>query len=265
MLKPRPKAGATTREAIAAQELSAPMDRLWSVLDLAIQMGMVSVADVVHLLEIPRPTAHRLIANLEALGFLQRMPMRGKYTASLKLVTFAKSVLSSTMVYAPMRAMLETLSKKTGETHNISVMSMGELQFVASVEGSVAVAQVQTGHTAPLHATGSGQTLLAYADDDLLNQYLQAGPWASYTAYTITRPEDLRVRLLDIRARDFNVIDSEYVIGTIGIAIPIRSARTNKVVAALGCMTSNQRYNVKTAESIVDAMRPFAERITRLL
>ncbi len=32
-------------------------------------MGMISAADIVYLLDLPRPTAHRMIATLEDLKF----------------------------------------------------------------------------------------------------------------------------------------------------------------------------------------------------
>jgi len=56
-----------------------PVERLFAVIKLAANMGMISAADVVYMLDLPRPTAHRIISMLEGLGYLQKLPIRGKY------------------------------------------------------------------------------------------------------------------------------------------------------------------------------------------
>ena len=40
--------------------VGTPVERLFAVLNLAAKMGMISAADIVYLLDLPRPTAHRM-------------------------------------------------------------------------------------------------------------------------------------------------------------------------------------------------------------
>ena len=94
-------------------ESESPSGRLFAVLDLTADMGMVSAADIVHVLGVPRPTAHRLISSLETLGYLQRTPIRGKYAASSRLLRLSNRLMASTAVYAPIKALLAALSQRT--------------------------------------------------------------------------------------------------------------------------------------------------------
>src|SRR5688500_15564892 len=82
-----------------------PVARLFAVLELASKMGMISAADVVYMLDLPRPTAHRMIATLERLDFLQKMPVKGKYAVAPKLVGLSSAILASTIVYAPIQTL----------------------------------------------------------------------------------------------------------------------------------------------------------------
>jgi len=93
-----------------------PVARLFNVLTLIASMGMASAADVVYMLDIPRPTAHRLINTLSRMQLIQKMPVKGKYAVAPKLLDLATSILHSTVVYAPLQTLLNDLAKRQSAT-----------------------------------------------------------------------------------------------------------------------------------------------------
>lgn len=239
---------------------SAPVERLISVLGLTAEMGMISAADIHYALGIPRATAHRLIGVLEGQLLLQKMPVRGRYAASPRLVTLANSLLASTIVYAPMKGLLSALSRKTGETHGVTVMSMGEVQFIAIVERSAMILQFQPGQRAPLHCVASGHVFLSSLEPKRFSQYLETGPWEQITPHTITSPEVIRQRIEVVRSRGYALVDSEYLLETVSGAVPVRN-RAGKVVAALGVTAPKPHRTMGDIEKLIPVMKAYASRI----
>lgn len=260
MAKPAPHRKAKAREALGP---GTPVERLFAVLTLASKMGMISAADVVYMLDLPRPTAHRMIATLEELRFLQKMPVKGKYAIAPKLVGLATSILGSTIVYAPIQSLLTGLAQKTGETCGLAVMSSGEVEYIASVMGqSPLTLQFQAGQKAPLHSTSSGQVFLAGLGDDELAKFLASGPWEALTPKTITDPKAMKDKLRKVRADGFASNESEYIVGVVGAAVPIHGA-DNQVVAALTISAPRSRRTLDEVHAMVPTVKTYAERMRR--
>lgn len=242
-----------------------PVERLFSVLELAAKMGMISAADVVYMLDLPRPTAHRMISTLEGMEFLQKMPVKGKYAVAPKLVGLASSVLGSTIVYAPIQTLLSTIAQRTGETCGIALMSMGEVEYIASVMGqSPLTLQFQAGQKAPLHCTSSGQVFLAGLDEEHLSKFLATGPWEPMTEFTLTEPKALSDRLRKVRSQGFACNDSEYIVGVVGAAVPIKN-KEGQVTAALTISAPKSRRTLAEINAMVPTLKTYGDRIGRIL
>lgn len=236
-----------------------PADRLFSVLELVAEMGMVSSADLVTILNLPRPTAHRMLVQLEEMGMLQKMPYPSKYGASPRLTQLASGLMSSTLIRAPLRALLVSLSRITGQTLHIAVFSQGEIEYFEVVETSALPLTFPAGKRAPPHCNASGQLFLSQLPDSQLKKFLQSAPWEAFTKYTLTEAEPLRKRIDEIRKKDFAIQDSEFVQGVIGLAVPIRTAR-GRVAAALVARIENSKKSMGQAEELVPTMRSYAAR-----
>lgn len=259
---------ATAKKKRKQQDAAAggtPVFRLFAVLNLAAKMGMISAADVVYMLDLPRPTAHRMISTLEGLELLQKMPIKGKYAVAPKLVDLASSILASTVVYAPIQTLLATLAQRTGETCGLAIMSIGEVEYIASIKGqSPLTLQFQAGQKAPLHCTSSGQVFLAGIDNDQLKKFLATGPWEAITPNTVTDPRVLAERLKKVRAQGFASNESEYILGVVGVAVPITN-EDGQVIAALNLSAPLSRKSLADVHAMVPTLKSFADRIRRAL
>lgn len=244
---------------------NTPVERLFAVIDLAAKMGTISVADIVYLLDLPRPTAHRLVSTLQDLHYLQRLPVKGKYAVAPKLVSLATSVLASTMVYAPMQALLSAVAQKTGETCGVAVLVDGEVEYISSVMGqSPLTLQFQAGQKAPLYCTSSGQVLLASLSPEEQARYLASGPWERRTPNTVFDPAALAARLKRVRSQGYAANESEYILGVVGAAVPIEDEES-RVVAALTLSAPMGRRTLADVVDMIPTLRNYAERIRRVL
>jgi len=115
------------------------------------------------------------------------------------------------------------------------------------------------GSRLPLHATGVGKVLLAYAPADVVEAVL--ADLRPVTPRTITDPGRLRRELEAVRQRRFARTVDEMTVGTTSVAVPVLG-RTGAVVAALGAVLHTRR---RDQERLVPALHVAASAITRLL
>jgi DNA-binding IclR family transcriptional regulator len=255
----RPKPGP------ALADRQTPAARMLAVLDLAAQLGMVSAADLMYQLDLPRPTAHRLIASLEALQLLQKLPVKGKYAVAPRMVRLATGLLRSTIVYAPMQTLLARLAEKTGETCSVAVMSKGELEYIASaIAHSPLTLQFQAGQRAPLHCTSSGRIFLAGLDDAELDKFLSTGPWQSADQAAVVEPAQLAEQVRRARKDGHALNDSGYIAGVVGAAVPIAHA-DGFVHAALTLSAPKSRKSLDDVRALLPLLKNYAARIARIL
>jgi DNA-binding IclR family transcriptional regulator len=83
----------------------------------------------------------------------------------------------------------------------------------------------------PLHATGVGLALLAYAPLEVQEQVL-AGPLSRFTPKTVTAPADLRRMLAEIRRTRVAVSDGLLDLQALSVASPV-TGDGGDVVAAV--------------------------------
>lgn len=253
------------KSASSAETAQGPVERLFSVLALAARMGLISVADVVYVLDLPRPTAHRMIATLRDLELLQKMPVRGKYAVAPKLVGLAASILGSTIVYAPIQTLMKAVAQKTNETCGLAVMAHGEIEYLASVMGqSPLTLQFQAGQRTPLHCTSSGQVHLAGLPDEELQVFLNTGPWDALTPRTIVEPQVLMERIRKVRAQGYAANESEYIFGVVGAAVPVHNA-DGQVVAALTISAPRIRRSLEEIVDFVPLLKSYAYRVGKVI
>jgi DNA-binding IclR family transcriptional regulator len=112
----------------------------------------------------------------------------------------------------------------------------------------------------PLHATGTGQVLLAFADRDVQDELLSA-PLKRFTADTITSIGELRRVLAEVRRTGVAIAENQLTPDALAVAVPVRGQR-DEVVAALGVTVQR---GVVQSHALVPALAATARGISRAL
>jgi DNA-binding IclR family transcriptional regulator len=82
----------------------------------------------------------------------------------------------------------------------------------------------------PLHATGVGKVLLAYAPAEFVDEVMAAG-LRRYTPYTIVAPGHLRRNLAEVRRTGVAVAHEEMTVGRVSVATALFDAAEQAVAA----------------------------------
>lgn len=194
----------------------------------------LSVAELVELLELPKPTVHRLALQLEAAGLLLREPTDKRYVPGHRLRDLALAVLGSSTAQVARRAILQELAARIGETCNMTVLDGNRIVYFDRVETNWPIrVHLPPGSQLPLHCTASGKLFLAHMTPARRRRLL-AGllPLEPRTAHTLTDPEQLEVALARIAAEDVGTDEQELIDGMVAVAVPVHD-RGGRICATL--------------------------------
>ena len=207
----------------------------------------------------PLPTAHRLIDELRRWGALDRLPT-GEYVIGRRLWDLGLLAPVQSGLRQAASPFLHDLYGATLATVHLAVRDRAEVLYVDRLAGHVSVPVVsKIGSRLPMHATGVGKVLLAFAPDDVLATVL--GSLTRITAYTITQPALLLDQLRRVRADGYATTGDEMSLGASSVAVPVRGPG-DEVVAALGIVVPDLR---RERPRLVSALQVAARGITRTL
>ena len=208
---------------------------------------------------LPLATAHRLVGELTRWGALARRD-DGDYVIGRRLWDLGLLAPVQAGLRQAASPFLHDLYGATLATVHLAVRDGGEVLYVDRLAGHVSVPVVsEIGSRLPLHATGVGKVLLAYAPEEVRAAAL--GRLTRITAYTITQPARLAEQLRRVRAEGYATTGEEMSLGACSVAVPVRG-EGDEVVAALGIVVPDLR---REQARLVAALQVAARGISRTL
>ena len=210
--------------------------------------------------DMPVPTAHRLVAELVAGGALQRR-QDGRYVIGRLL--WEAGLLASVRGRLAQVAepFVSDVYAATLATVHLAIRDGQQVLYLHRLAGHATVPIVSTvGSRLPMHCTGVGKVLLAYAPRDV-----QQGVFADLvrvTPYTITRPAVLAAQLTRIVDEGVATTVEEMSLGACSLAVPIWRAGDNEPAAALGVVVPTLK---RDRQRLLAALHVAARGIGRLL
>lgn len=219
-----------------------------------------SLTDLSALSGLPLTTTHRIVAQLEEWGAIERLE-DSRYRVGLRLWEVAtlapRTVGLQTIAHPYMQDLMETTSYDI----HLAVRDGYDSIFIERMRPTRHPAlRPRVGARVPLHATAVGQVLLAHASEDFQDEFLSR-PLRPFTSRTVTDNDLLRAQLGPIRAQGFAISDREIADEYVAIASPVTSARGD-VVAALSLVFP---YSQASEANAVHLARVTAKTISRAL
>ncbi|MEU6040063.1 IclR family transcriptional regulator [Actinomadura sp. NPDC047616] len=218
--------------------------KVMAILD-AFALGGVrlNLSEICRRAGLPLATGHRLVGELVAGGFLERVP-DGTYRIGTRLWRIGSQAPAVTGLRELALPHMEDVYEVTHDNVQLAVLREGRALVVERLRGTRSVPVVtQVGSTLPPHATGVGQVLLAFAPPQVLEPVLAAG-LSRHTPRTITDPDELRDVLARVRHNGYAVTRDDMTVGASSVAVPVRDA-DGEVVAALSLVARTRSADVR--------------------
>lgn len=253
---------ATVARSPASEPGSAPTLRVFSFLEaIAESRRSLSVSELSVALNVPQPTAHRIVHMLETENFLVREPGTRRYSPGDRLARLSLGLVSASIRAVPRRTILEELSEAAGETCNLGILVDRHVLYVDRIEAGWPLGlRFNPGSRVPLHCTSMGKVLLSSLPIGARRQLLTSSPLHKYTENTITDLDRLEEELDAIRQRDLAIDNQEFLAGVVCIATPVRS-NGHDVVAAIAISAPMARMTVDSALAKAPLLKAAAEKI----
>jgi IclR family acetate operon transcriptional repressor len=236
---------ASERDSAAASNASGTAKALVKGLAL---VELVSGADApVRLSELvagsglPRPTVLRLLEVLLEQGVLQPAA-EGAFALGPRLALWGQRYLDGLDVRAHAEDLMRALAEQTRETCFLGIRDDRSVLYIAKADSPQAVRPAAgVGARNPLHSTGLGKALLAFAPPGVAAAYADHGSLEAKTPDTIVDPRHFAAELERTRERGYAIDDVENEDGVRCVAAPIRD-HAGVVIAALSVSAPAYRF-----------------------
>ncbi|HEY3524423.1 MAG TPA: IclR family transcriptional regulator [Candidatus Limnocylindrales bacterium] len=231
--RPAPPSIAPSSPAVDAASAVRSIARADALLDvLSREPAGIGLSEIARRTGLGLSTTHRLLATLTGLEYVTQDPETSRYLLGFRVLELASRAQSVHLLLVRARPLMAETMRASGETTNLAVRDGPWARYVAQVPSNASVRMfAELGSPAPLHATGVGKVLLAFAPDPTVDSVL-AGDLRPRTGRTLTTPDDVRAALDEIRARGFAIDNEEFEDGVMCVAAPVRN-HAEEVVAAL--------------------------------
>lgn len=195
------------------------------------------VGDVAEAAGLSQSTTSRLLATLEAGGFVERDPFTTLYFLGSELLTLAGVTVNQNPVHRASRQIAQELASTLGLGVNVAILRGTELVYLCNFEGRDSPkSHTLMGQRVPIHATSIGKAVLPGLHHAARTSLF---PLTAFTAETITEPSALEAEASLVSRRGFATEYEEFVLGRASIAAPIfnQLSRTVGAVSISGPRT----------------------------
>lgn len=246
-VKPKARSDSTN-----VQSVSRALDLLEAFPRLGPEIGLTSIAEHNNL---NKATAYRLLATLEARGYIERSPDGRKYrlgVRTLELGAYFQSQLDVRRLALPyMTAMVEA----TDEAAFLCIREGDEALCIERVESEleVNIFTLRVGGRQPLHCGAAPRAILAGMDDCEVAAYAQRTGLPSYTPQTITNLEKLQEDIMRTRGQGYVVSIEDASLGIAAVGTPVRD-HSGEIIAAISLSGMVARYSPERIRELAEVL-----------
>jgi IclR family acetate operon transcriptional repressor len=190
--------------------------------EVARQPSGPTASEVASSLGMPLSTTYHLLDTLVSESALSKGPDR-RYRLGTRINVLSSAYFEQSEPEEQLLGPLHELARQTGETAYLTGWRGGDIEVLASVEGSHAlrVANLESGSYLHAHARASGKLLLALASEKRRNLYLARHPLERLTPATLVEVEELSLEFERIREDGYALDREEFTLGIACVAVPL--------------------------------------------
>jgi IclR family transcriptional regulator, KDG regulon repressor len=225
----------------------------------------LSINNVSKLSGINAGTVHRITTILVKRGYVIQPKRRGKYSLSpAKVVDFAKIVQQKLKIKTIAYPYLRELSQNVDEAVAMANL-LGHAAFiVAMINLDHVISFKPESSTLSLYSTGLGKIFLANMSEKELQGYINSVVFKPRTPNTVTKVEELKKQIKQIRRDGIAYEDEEHDPGMRTVSAPVKDWEDN-VVAAITVFGPTVRMTKQKMEEIAPVVKSYALKISHAI
>lgn len=227
--------------------LEQPLDRALAILGAVAQAdSALSMTEIAQRCDLPLPTVHRIVAQLEQRALLKRVVGSKRLLVGPSFVKLGAEAVEAATRSDQVHRILESLANELGEHCQLGMRSGSEVIYSDTVRAFRSTGlHFEQGNRAPLYCCSTGKLFLADMGPEELTRWLKSAPRAALTRRTIVAERALKAAIKAVREQGWAASNEEMAVGVVGCAVPVRMSN-GTLIAGLGI-------------SVPSARTPFAE------
>lgn len=216
--------------------------------------GPAHLSDLARAAELPKSTAHRLLATLQRHDLVERSE-RGAYRLGLAAWKLGRRARPYDGLARIAKPHLEALVEASGESSFLTTAEGDHALCVATAASpSLMRLTLEPGSLAPMHLGASNRILLAFLPAGARDRIVRS--WTGNEADRIALEEDLT----RIRRNGFVVTSSQLTSAATAVAVPVFDEK-GALIAGLSLGGPTDRLGPAAAEACVATLREHADAI----
>lgn len=236
--------------------MSSTLEKALSVLEYLVTKPLgCTISDIANALSLPPSGVHRLLKELESVGYVRQSKELGDYKLTIKLASFGLSFLGQTGIVDVSQPILDNLAQESKELVRLSLLDNEKLVWVGVSQGAISGLRYdpgsEQGQEAHLASSAGGQAYLAALTDEeavevVMKQGLVKPDQPGDSAPTTL---DALIKTINVtRERGYSINQNSFMQGMAAMAAVVRNPDTNKII---GCV-SIAGPSVRLAPQIIE-------------
>ena len=197
---------------------------------------LIGVSELAREVGLSRSSAHRYIATLTSLGYLEQDRQTRKYRLGPRVLDLGFSAINSMELRQIALPDLQSLSDSTGPTVTLAILDGVDIVYIercrsASIGQREIDLNLHVGSRLPAYCTSMGKVLLAGLDSEELDARIARMELSRRGPNTIVGVTALVDELARVRRHGIAVNNEELAYGLRSIAVPVRGREGDDVAA----------------------------------
>lgn len=242
----------------------ASLEKGIRVLELLAEEKELSVSAVASRLGQNRASAHRFLATLGDLGYVEKND-DGRYQLTFRILEYGMKVVDRFEIRHQARRFMQELSTAFKETVNLGYWDGKEILHIDKIDSPEFLRiDAPLGSKTPAYCTALGKAVLANLPAERLDAYLSRARLAPHGPNTITSKKALREELRRTAERGYAIDNEELSPGLRCVAAPVFD-HTGLAAYALSVSCPTMRLSMDGVEKAQAKIRDVCRRLSERL
>jgi DNA-binding IclR family transcriptional regulator len=240
------------------------LERALDVIDLiASYESDLSFSEILHSLDIPRPSLVRILKILTDRGLIAKTGDKGQYRLGMKLLYLGNRLESKLKLKSVALPFMQELALKTGKTIELSTLDRDQLILIDQIEGNEGVRLFSRIGSAYFyfHTLAAGKIYLAHMEKEKRKDVLKKIGLPMVTKYTITDMNQLETELSRVIKNGYAFEDQELREGVRRVVAPIYDCHL-ELVGCIGIASPIFSFDLKKRKYLGEAVKEIAYKIS---
>lgn len=234
---------------------------LLEILSKEKELNLERISERTH---IPKVTALRLLTTLCKVKYIVKN-QNDSYSLTLRMFSVGSRALDWTEIIEISRPVVEKLKDDLQETIHMGILEDSKAVYIMKEESSHTVRMYsRVGKNIPLYCSGIGKCLLAFQDEEYIDEYIAKTDLIRRATKTITDKEKLKEELATIKGRGYSFDDEENEGGIFCISTPIFN-HEGRIEAALSVSWPIYRIENEQVPNFIEMIKSASDEISVLL